>query len=48
MYRDVHRKRGKKMKKRILAVLLVSAMVLGLVGCGGSSDSSSEEDKKED
>ena len=36
------------MKKRILAVLLVSARVLGLVGCGGSSDSSSEEDKKEE
>lgn len=33
------------MKKRILAMMLASAMVVGLVGCGGSSDS---EDTKEE
>ena len=33
------------MKKRILAMMLASAMVVGLVGCGGSSDS---KDTKEE
>ena len=33
------------MKKRILAMMLASAMVVGLVGCGGSSDS---KDMKEE
>ena len=33
------------MKKRILAMMLASAMVVGLVGCGGSSDS---QDTKEE
>ena len=43
------------MKKRILAMMLASAMVVGLVGCGGRSDSKdtkeetkTEETKKED
>lgn len=31
------------MKKRVLAAMLAGVMVLGLAGCGGSSD-----DKKED
>ncbi len=37
------------MKKRILAMMLASAMVVGLVGCGGSSDSkdTKEETKTE-
>ncbi len=37
------------MKKRILAMMLTSAMVVGLVGCGGSSDSkdTKEETKTE-
>ena len=35
------------MKKRILAMMLASAMVAGIVGCGGSSDSK-EETKKEE
>lgn len=35
------------MKKRILAMMLASAMVAGLVGCGGSSDSK-EETKTEE
>ena len=33
------------MKKRILAMMLASAMVAGIVGCGGSSDS---KDTKEE
>ena len=38
------------MKKRILAMMLASAMVVGLVGCGGSSDSkdTKEETKTEE
>ena len=38
------------MKKRILAMMLASAMVVGLVGCGGSSDSKDmkEETKTEE
>lgn len=42
--------RRKKMKKRILAMMLASAMVVGLVGCGGSSDSkdTKEETKTEE
>ena len=38
------------MKKRILAMMLASAMVVGLVGCGGSSDSkdTKEETKTDD
>lgn len=38
------------MKKRILAMMLASAMVAGLVGCGGSSDSkdTKEETKTDD
>lgn len=38
------------MKKRILAMMLASAMVAGLVGCGGSSDSkdTKEETKTEE
>ena len=38
------------MKKRILAMMLASAMVVGLVGCGGSSDSTAtkEETKTEE
>lgn len=38
------------MKKRILAMMLASAMVVGLVGCGGSSDSkgTKEEIKTEE
>lgn len=39
------------MKKRILAMMLASAMVVGLVGCGGSSDSNdskTEDAKTED
>ena len=38
------------MKKRILAMMLASAMVVGLVGCGGSSDSkdTKEEIKTDD
>ena len=38
------------MKKRILAMILASAMVVGLVGCGGSSDSkdTKEETKTEE
>ena len=41
--------RRNKMKKRILAMMLASAMVVGLVGCGGSSDSkdTKEETKTE-
>ena len=41
---------GKEMKKRILAMMLASAMVVGLVGCGGSSDSkdTKEETKTEE
>ena len=37
------------MKKRILAMMLASAMVVGIVGCGGSSDSkdTKEETKTE-
>lgn len=35
------------MKKRILAMMLASAMVVGLVGCGGSSDTK-EETKTEE
>ena len=37
------------MKKRILAMMLASAMVVGLAGCGGSSDSkdTKEETKTE-
>lgn len=33
------------MKKRILAMMLASAMVVGLVGCGGSSDSKDTKEK---
>ena len=42
--------RRNKMKKRILAMMLASAMVVGLVGCGGSSDSkdTKEETKTEE
>lgn len=38
------------MKKRILAMMLASAMVAGIVGCGGSSDSkdTKEETKTDD
>ena len=38
------------MKKRILAMMLASAMIVGLVGCGGSSDSkdTKEETKTEE
>ena len=38
------------MKKRILAMMLASAMVVGLVGCGGRSDSkdTKEETKTEE
>ena len=39
------------MKKKILAMMLASAMVVGLVGCGGSSDSKdtkSKDTKSED
>ena len=38
------------MKKRILAMMLASAMIAGLVGCGGSSDSkdTKEETKTEE
>ena len=38
------------MKKRILAMMLATAMVVGLVGCGGSSDSkdTKEETKTEE
>ena len=38
------------MKKRILAMMLASAMVVGLVGCGGNSDSkdTKEETKTDD
>lgn len=33
------------MKKRILAMMLASAMVAGIVGCGGSSDSKDTKDE---
>ena len=34
------------MKKRILAMMLASAMVVGLVGCGGSSDSTDTKEER--
>ena len=36
------------MKKRVLAAMLAGVMVLGLAGCGGSSDDKKEDDKTED
>ena len=36
------------MKKRVLAAMLAGVMVLGLAGCGGSSDEKKEDIKTED
>ena len=36
------------MKKRVLAAMLAGVMVLGLAGCGGSSDEKKEDTKAED
>ena len=36
------------MKKRVLAAMLAGVMVLGLAGCGGSSDDKKEDTKTED
>ena len=36
------------MKKRVLAAMLAGVMVLGLAGCGGSSDDKKEDAKTED
>ena len=36
------------MKKRVLAAMLAGVMVLGLAGCGGSSDDNQEDAKTED
>lgn len=36
------------MKKRVLAAMLAGVMVLGLAGCGGSSDEKKEDTKTED
>ena len=35
------------MKKRVLAAMLAGVMVLGLAGCGGSSDDKKEDAKTE-
>ena len=36
------------MKKRVVAAMLAGVMVLGLAGCGGSSDDKKEDAKTED
>ena len=36
------------MKKRVFAAMLAGVMVLGLAGCGGSSDEKKDDTKTED